>query len=93
MLQIAQHRPRKGIPLRVLIDLTSLPKCGKFFHLGTATDDPELPDPWVRMLNGLPWLTPRHAISGGWTVARPRGVFESGAAWGIRVHPDWRVSY
>lgn len=52
MLQIAQHRPRKGIPLRVLIDLTSLPKCGKFFHLGTATDDPEVPDPWVRMLNG-----------------------------------------
>ena len=30
--QIAQHRPRKGTPLRVLIDLTSLEKCGKFLH-------------------------------------------------------------
>ena len=50
--QIAQHRPRKGMPLRVLIDLTSLEKCGKFLHLSTPTDDPEHPDPWVRMLNG-----------------------------------------
>lgn len=50
--QIAQHRPRKGIPLRVLIDLTTLEKCGKFLHLSTPTDDPDHPDPWVRMLNG-----------------------------------------
>ncbi len=50
--QIAQYRPHRGIPLKVLIDLTSLPKCGKFSHLGTATADPNTPDPWVRMLNG-----------------------------------------
>jgi hypothetical protein len=50
--QIAIHSPRKGIPLRVLIDLTTLKKCGKFLHLSTPTDDPEHPDPWVRMLNG-----------------------------------------
>ena len=45
--QIAQHRPRRGTPLRVLIDLTSLEKCGKFLHLSTPTDDPEHPDPRV----------------------------------------------
>ncbi|MCY7393134.1 MAG: transposase [Leptolyngbyaceae cyanobacterium CAN_BIN12] len=50
--QIAQHRPRKDLPLRALIDLTSLPKCGKFLQLSTPTEDPEHPDPWVRMLNG-----------------------------------------
>ncbi len=50
--QITQHRPRQGTPLRVLIDLTTLPKCGKFLHLSTPTADPAHPDPWVRMLNG-----------------------------------------
>ena len=50
--QLAQHRPRKDAPLRVLIDLTTLEKCGKFLHLSSPTDDPEAPDPWVRMLNG-----------------------------------------
>lgn len=52
LAQMAHHRPRKGTPLRVLIDLTTLEKCGKFLHLSTPTDDPEMPDPWVRMLNG-----------------------------------------
>lgn len=50
--QITQHRLRKDLPLRVLIDLTSLEKCGKFLQLSTPTDDPNHPDPWVRMLNG-----------------------------------------
>lgn len=50
--QIAQHSLRKDAPLKVIIDLTSLEKCGKFLHLNTPTDDPENPDPWVRMLNG-----------------------------------------
>lgn len=49
--QIARHRPHRGVPLRVLIDLTSLPKCGKFSHLGTPTEAPDMPDPWVRVLN------------------------------------------
>ncbi|MBW4467825.1 MAG: hypothetical protein KME07_20550 [Pegethrix bostrychoides GSE-TBD4-15B] len=35
-----------------MIDLTTLVKCGKFLHLSSPTDDPDQPDPWVRMLNG-----------------------------------------
>lgn len=50
--QIAQHLPHPKIPLRVLIDVTSLEKCGKFLHLSTPTANPEAPDPWVRVLNG-----------------------------------------
>jgi hypothetical protein len=50
--QIAQHPPRKTVPLRIIVDLTTLAKCGKFLQLSTPTDEPEHPDPWVRMLNG-----------------------------------------
>ena len=70
LAQIAQHRPRKGLPLRVLIDLTSLEKCGKFLHLSTPTADPETVDPWVRMLNskrGL-HLVVLYLVLGQWRV-------------------------
>lgn len=50
--QIAQHLPHPKIPLRVLIDLTCLEKCGKFLQLSTPTANQEVPDPWVRVLNG-----------------------------------------
>lgn len=50
--QLAQHRPHKNTPLQVLIDLTTLEKCGKFLHLSNPTDEPETPDPWARILNG-----------------------------------------
>ena len=50
--QVAQHRLRQDLPLRVVIDLTSLEKCGKFLQLSTPTENPEHPDPWVRLLNG-----------------------------------------
>lgn len=50
--QIAQQHPRKTIPLRVILDLTTLEKCGKFLHLSTPTADSQHPDPWVRVLNG-----------------------------------------
>ncbi|MCY6493874.1 transposase [Leptolyngbya sp. GGD] len=50
--QLSQYRPRQDAPLRVLIDLTTLEKCGKFLHLSTPTENPDAPDPWVRMLNG-----------------------------------------
>jgi hypothetical protein len=50
--QIAGHAPHRRIPVRILIDLTTLEKSGKFWHLSTPTDDPNAPDPWVRMLNG-----------------------------------------
>jgi len=36
----------------VIVDLTTLEKCGKFLHLSTPSDDPNHPDPWVRILNG-----------------------------------------
>jgi hypothetical protein len=50
--QIAQHPPRRNMPLRAIVDLTTLEKCGKFLHLSTPTEDADHPDPWVRMLNG-----------------------------------------
>jgi Transposase DDE domain len=50
--QIAKHPPRKDTPLRVIIDLTSLEKCGKFLHLSNPTEKPDQPEPWVRVLNG-----------------------------------------
>ena len=70
LAQIAQHPPRKDSPLKILIDLTSLEKCGQFFHLGTATDDPQAPDPWVRMLNGKRGLhlVVLYLVVGEWRV-------------------------
>ncbi|CAN5621882.1 transposase [soil metagenome] len=50
--QLATHRVRKGVPVRLLIDLSTLKKTGKFWHLSTPTDDIDAPEPWVRMLNG-----------------------------------------
>jgi hypothetical protein len=50
--QVVGHRLRQDLPLRVVIDLTSLEKCGKFFQLSTPTEDSEHPDLWVRVLNG-----------------------------------------
>lgn len=68
--QIAQHRPRKDQPLRVLIDLTTLAKCGKFLQLSTPTDDPESPDRWVRVLNGKRGLhrVVLYLVVGAWRV-------------------------
>lgn len=70
LAQIAQHRPRKDMPLRILIDLTTLEKCGKFLHLSSATDDPETPDPWVRLLNGKRGLhlVVLYLVVGEWRV-------------------------
>lgn len=70
LAQIAQHRPRKDLPLRVLIDLTSLEKCGKFRHLSTPTNDPNVPDLWVRMLNGKRGLhlVVLYLVMGEWRV-------------------------
>jgi hypothetical protein len=49
--QLATHLPHARIPIRLLIDLTTLEKSGKFWHLSTPTSDPSQPDPWVRLLN------------------------------------------
>jgi len=70
LAQIAHHRPRKGTPLRLLIDLTTLEKIGKFWHLSTPTEDPNTPDPWVRMLNGKRGLhlVMLYLVVGEWRV-------------------------
>jgi hypothetical protein len=68
--QLALHRPRQNTPLQVLIDLTSLEKCGKFLHLGNVSNDPETPDPWVRVLNGKRGLhiVMLYLVIGQWRV-------------------------
>ena len=70
MEQISHHPPHPNTLLRVLIDLTSLEKCGKFFQLSTPTDNPDAPDPWVRMLNGKRGLHKARVVSRHWGVAR-----------------------
>lgn len=50
--QLSTHPVRKGVPVRLLIDLSTLKKTGKFWHLSTETEDIDAPEPWVRMLNG-----------------------------------------
>ena len=50
--QLATHPVRQDVPVRLLIDLTTLRKTGKFWQLSTPTDDIDAPEPWVRMLNG-----------------------------------------
>ncbi|XGW00917.1 MAG: hypothetical protein ACAF41_33645 (plasmid) [Leptolyngbya sp. BL-A-14] len=50
--QIATHRPHGRTPIRILVDLTTLEKSGKFWHLSTPTAAPQAPDPWIRFLNG-----------------------------------------
>jgi hypothetical protein len=68
--QIAHHAPHRSLPVRILIDLTTLEKSGKFWHLRTPTDDANAPDPWVRMLNGKRGLhlVVLYLVVGEWRV-------------------------
>ena len=68
--QVTRHPLHYQIPLRVLIDLTTLEKCGKFLQLSTPTDDPESPNPWVRILNGKRGLhlVVLYLVIGQWRV-------------------------
>ena len=68
--QIASYPPHFSMPLRILIDLTTLEKSGKFRHLSTPTADPKAPDPWVRMLNGKRGLhlVVLYLVVGEWRV-------------------------
>lgn len=50
--QLAVYPVRKDIPIRLLIDLSTLKKTGKFWHLSTPTEDINAPEHWVRLLNG-----------------------------------------
>ena len=52
LTQLATHPVRKDVPVRLLIDLSTLKKTGKFWHLSTPTEDIDAPEPCVRMLNG-----------------------------------------
>ena len=84
LAQIAPHRPRKGLPLRVILDLTSLEKCGKFWPLSTPTEAPEAPDPWVRVLKGKRgWhLVVLYLVLEEWRVPRSFRV------WRGKDHPS-----
>ena len=68
--QWAAHPPHPGIPLRVLIDLTTLPKTGKFKQLSNLNDGPQAPNPWVRLLNGKRGLhlVVLYLVMGEWRV-------------------------
>lgn len=68
--QLATHLPHAKIPLRILIDLTTLEKSGKFRHLSTPTADSKQPDPWVRVLNGKRGLhlVVLYLVVGEWRV-------------------------
>ena len=50
--QLAAYPVHKGVPVRLLIDLSTLKKTGKFWHLSTPTEEVDAPEPWVRLLNG-----------------------------------------
>ena len=68
--QLATHPPHPSVPMRVLIDLTTLEKSGKFRHLSTPSENPAAPDPWVRMLNGKRGLhlVVLYLVVGAWCV-------------------------
>ena len=67
---IAAHPPHPNVPIRVLIDLTTLKKTGKFRHLSNPTAAPDSPNPWVRMLNGKRGLhlVVLYLVLGEWRV-------------------------
>ena len=67
--QIGSHLPQSGSPLKVLIDLTTLDKCGKFRHLSDPTADAATPNPWVRVLNGKRGL---HLVMLYWVLGQWR---------------------
>ncbi|MDX2213602.1 MAG: transposase [Oculatellaceae cyanobacterium bins.114] len=68
--QMAAHLPHARIPIRILIDLTTLEKSGKFWHLSTPTVDSEQSDPWIRLLNGKRGLhlVVLYLVVGEWRV-------------------------
>jgi Transposase DDE domain len=75
--QILQHLPPGRTTLKVIIDLTTLPKCGKFAHLATVLTSEVgdgsatvQSDPWVRVLNGKRGLhlVMLYLVVGQWRV-------------------------
>ncbi len=74
--QLLAHSPHHNVPVRILIDLTTLPKTGKFVHLSTPNVNFPNSDRWVRMLNGKRGLhlVVLYVVVGNWRVP-----------WGFRV--------
>ncbi len=68
--QLATHLPHVRTPIRILVDLTTLEKSGKFWHLSTPTADPQASDPWIRFLNGKRGLhlVVLYVVVGEWRV-------------------------
>ncbi|WP_073074119.1 transposase [Phormidesmis priestleyi] len=75
--QVLRHLPPGMTTLKVILDLTTLPKCGKFAHLATSLpsevgDDSATvqTDPWVRVLNGKRGLhlVMLYLVIGQWRV-------------------------
>jgi hypothetical protein len=52
LAQLAAHPVRRDVPIRLLIDLSTLQKTGKFWQLSTPSEDGGAPVPWVGLLNG-----------------------------------------
>ena len=68
--QLLAHPPHHNVPVRILIDLTTLPKTGKFKHLSTTTRDLQTTERWIRMLNGKRGLhlVVLYIVLGNWRV-------------------------
>ncbi len=68
--QLLAHSPYHNVPVRILIDLTTLPKTGKLVHLSTPKVNFKNSDRWVRMLNGKRGLhlVVLYVIVGNWRV-------------------------
>lgn len=68
--QLLAHSPHHNVPVRILIDLTTLPKTGKFVHLSTPNIDFKNNPKWVRILNGKRGLhlVVLYVIIGNWQV-------------------------
>ena len=68
--QLLAHPPHHNVPVRILIDLTTLPKTGKFLHLSTPNRNFNHSDRWVRILNGKRGLhlVVLYVIVGNWQV-------------------------
>lgn len=70
LAQLSAHAVHRSIPIRVLLDLTTLEKRGTFKHLSTPNTDANVLDPWVRMLNGKRGLhlVVLYLVVGDWRV-------------------------
>ncbi|MEO0756416.1 MAG: transposase [Cyanobacteria bacterium J06648_16] len=68
--QIELHRPPSHIPIRLLMDLTTLEKVGKFSHLKAEGKGGDGSDRWVRMLNGKRGLhlVVLYIVIGDWRI-------------------------